>query len=142
MNRSTPGSARKKKRQHRNSQGDGRHRKPSTSSSVCSSDYDQKDLDEAFESMSFDDLEERKQSPARETTELNHKNEGTIDTSETLFRSKEDRITSPESSEKRYCTVIVYHSCLTKTVSIALVIATIGFPYFIRKCHLLFTKYV
>ncbi|XP_063867571.1 inhibitor of Bruton tyrosine kinase-like [Scylla paramamosain] len=102
VNRSTPGSARKKKRQHRNSQGDGRHRKPSTSSSVCSSDYDQKDLDEAFENMSFDDLEERKQSPAGETTELNNKNEVTIDMSETLFKSKKDGMTLPESSNSSW----------------------------------------
>lgn len=102
VNRSTPGSARKKKRQHRNSQGDGRHRKPSTSSSVCSSDYDQKDLDDAFENMSFDDLEERKQSPVRETTELNHRNEGKIDISGTLFKSKEDDITLPESSNSSW----------------------------------------
>lgn len=70
MSGGTPGSSRKKKRQHRNSQGDGRHRKPSTSSSVCSSDYDQKELEEEFENMSFDDLEERKQFPVGQSIEV------------------------------------------------------------------------
>ena len=90
-----PGSARKKKRQRRNSQGDGRHRKPSTSS-VCSSDYDQKDLEEEFETMNFDDLEERKQSPVREAIELGAKKEGTINMSENLLKD-EDYIILPES---------------------------------------------
>lgn len=97
MGRGAPGSARKKKRQHRNSQGDGRHRKPSTSSSVCSSDYDQKDLEEEFENMTFDDLEERKQSPVEETTKLDTKKEETIDSSENPLKDREDNVALTES---------------------------------------------
>ncbi|KAG7158760.1 Inhibitor of Bruton tyrosine kinase-like [Homarus americanus] len=53
------GSTRKKKRQHRNSQGDGRSRKIS-SSSVSSSDCDiTRDLEEDFETLDFNDLQER-----------------------------------------------------------------------------------
>lgn len=77
MNGVTLGSSRKKKRQHRNSQGDGRHRKPSISSSVCSSDYDQKELEEELENMSFDDLEERKQFSVQESVEMETKKEET-----------------------------------------------------------------
>lgn len=56
------GSSRKKKRQHRNSQGDTRSRKTSTSSPVSASSSDcepTKDLEEDFETLSFDDIEER-----------------------------------------------------------------------------------
>ncbi|KAG0711609.1 Inhibitor of Bruton tyrosine kinase [Chionoecetes opilio] len=88
MSRSTHGSARKKKKQRRNSQGEGRHRKASTSSSVGSSDCEQKDLEEEFENMSFDDLEERKQSPVKETTELDIKKEEIVDQSENLLKGR------------------------------------------------------
>lgn len=96
MSGGTPGSSRKKKRQHRNSQGDGRHRKPSTSSSVCSSDYDQKELEEEFESMSFDDLEERQQSPVEESVNVIKKEE-TNSLTRNVLQDKDKGITESES---------------------------------------------
>ncbi|KAK4310898.1 hypothetical protein Pmani_017578 [Petrolisthes manimaculis] len=65
--KSTPGSGghsstRRKKRPHRNSQGDGRSRKASTSSSLSTSslEYDPcKDLENDLEALNFDDLKER-----------------------------------------------------------------------------------
>lgn len=97
MSGGTPGLSRKKKRQHRNSQGDGRHRKPSTSSSVCSSDYDQKELEEEFGDMSFDDLEERKQSPVGETVELETTKEETNSLTGNILKDWDKDITQSKA---------------------------------------------
>lgn len=118
MSGGTPGSSRKKKRQHRNSQGDGRHRKPSTSSSVCSSDYDQKELEEEFENMSFDDLEERKQSPVGESVEVETTKEETNSLTGNVLKNWDKDITQSKSDNASWQKVKKKKSTSSQPVSI------------------------